>query len=54
MLLCVGDNVSSPLSDVKVQRHLPLNESGTAEDLGFRLFWEAKAFPVFISPERSF
>ncbi len=44
MLLCVGDNVSSPLSDVKVQRRMPLNESGTAEDYGFRLFWEAKAF----------
>ena len=44
MLLCVGDNVSSPLSDEKVQGRMPLNESGTAEDLGFRLFWEAKAF----------
>ena len=51
MLLCVGDNVSSPLSDEKVQGRMPLNESGTAEDLGFRLFWEAKAFPYLYHPK---
>ncbi len=51
--LCVGDNVSSPLTDEKVQGRMPLNESGTAEDLGFRLFWEAKAFP-YLLPKGAF
>jgi len=53
-LLCVGDNVSSPLTDEKVQRRMPLNESGTAEDLGFRLFWEAKAFRYLYHPKGVF